>query len=412
MITPLPGWKLRADGRGVEQDGTPINLGSTALGAFNSPYPPQSSNVRDLQIRGGDPASIVQSSANQAQGVAHGAAPQFDGNAIIALLQKYQKQALNQGMNAQQQQIDAGQAQTPDSLIGASPSLQNQVRNAEQGTFNPTIQGANSTDVLLRDQVGEINRLMEQQAKEKERVARQIKDNIDSFISRNNVDALKALSPETYKLAGYDEKTIRGLISGIERDIAEERRQFDVRNAPKGVGGSGGLTGPNGKPLRLTAPQVDTLTGFETTIQSAQKALDILTQGAQSGPVSGRVLWAKKLFDAQDPNQLALEQILAKIKADFMKAISGAAVSESEAVRLAAFLPTITDQEGVIEAKLNNLITESQRGRINLLGTLGAVGDTTDTAREAIIAAGYNYDAIKKDHPNVSDEQIREDLGL
>lgn len=150
---------------------------------------------------------------------------------------------------------------------------------------------------------------------------------------------------------------------------------------PKGTGGGGAGTEP--KPLKLTASQVDTLSSFDTTAQAATEALGLLSKGISTGPLAGRLLQGAKVLGMQDAEQLKLEQMLGKIKADFMKALSGAAVAEPEAKRLAQFLPSITDQESVIQSKLNTLISETHRAKSNLLNTLGGSENVPDAGGNA-----------------------------
>lgn len=138
------------------------------------------------------------------------------------------------------------------------------------------------------------------------------------------------------------------------------------------------LVDDSGKPIKLTGTQLDTLAGFDTTIQGANDALALLDLGVETGPVAGRTLQFKKTINQADPNQLKLEQLLGKIKADFMKALSGAAVSEQEVQRLSKFLPEITDQEDVIRSKLNSLIESTQKQRKTYFGLLGASTQTAD----------------------------------
>lgn len=175
-----------------------------------------------------------------------------------------------------------------------------------------------------------------------------------------------------------------------------------------GSGGTGGGTqyvGANGKPLKLTAGQVDSLSGFDSTIQASSQAISLLDQGVQTGPIAGTTLQMQKFLGTQDSSQLRLESLIGKIKADFMKALSGAAVSEAEVKRLSAFLPSITDQESVIRSKLETLTAETGRAKANLLNTLGASGGSSAvSAREAATNAGYDYDAMKAD--GLSDEEI------
>lgn len=174
--------------------------------------------------------------------------------------------------------------------------------------------------------------------------------------------------------------TLRDTIEEAQGKLRGSRIYGDQVRPPMGSGGGGGSVGTvgtglvdaNGKPLRLTAGQVDTIAGFDNTTTAAQEALNILQQGVQTGPIAGRVLQGAKLAGSANPQQLQLEQVLGKLRADFMKAISGAAVSENEVKRLSSFLPSINDQESVIQSKLNTLMQEVSRNKSNFLSTLGA----------------------------------------
>lgn len=126
-----------------------------------------------------------------------------------------------------------------------------------------------------------------------------------------------------------------------------------------------------GAPLKLNPTQVEVLSGYESTSQTAASALQLLDAGVKSGLFTGTKLGFDKVFGIENQQQAQLEQQLAFIKAEFMKALSGAAVSEPEVKRLSAFLPSIKDQESVIRTKLNTLITETQRKQQNFLDTLG-----------------------------------------
>ena len=144
-----------------------------------------------------------------------------------------------------------------------------------------------------------------------------------------------------------------------------------------GAGTSGQIIGANGRPLKLTVGQVDTVRAFEDTLGAAQQALALLASGVQTGPLQNVGLQGAKFAGNANPEQLKLEQLIGKLKADFIKSISGAAASESEVNRLAKFLPDIGDQENVIKSKLNTLLSETQRSRQNFLSTLGATQSAT-----------------------------------
>lgn len=152
-----------------------------------------------------------------------------------------------------------------------------------------------------------------------------------------------------------------------------------------GVGGVGTITDASGEPLKLAASQTDTISGYNNTVSSAQTALSLLNAGVKTGPVEGTLLQGAKLVGKADPNQLRLEQTLGKLKADFMKALSGAAVSDQEVIRLSKFLPDIYDQEDVIKSKLSTLIAETNQSKTNYLRTLGG--------QEVGSSGGGDYDS-------------------
>lgn len=142
-----------------------------------------------------------------------------------------------------------------------------------------------------------------------------------------------------------------------------------------GTGGTasstGGIIGADGKPLKLLAGQVDTIANYDNTLNAATRALALLDEGVSTGPVSNLLLQGKKFAGYGNEKQLQMEQLLGKLRADFMKAISGAAVSEQEVKRLNKFLPDLGDQENVIKSKLNNLLTELASSKDTYIKTIG-----------------------------------------
>ena len=144
---------------------------------------------------------------------------------------------------------------------------------------------------------------------------------------------------------------------------------------------TGQVLDKNGEPISLNAGQVTTLTGFNDTIDGVENSLNILSTGVKTGPVAAINLTIGKatglgLGDETEggmADQLKLEQQLSQIKAAFMKAISGAAVSDQEVKRLSAFLPSVSDQEDVIKSKLNSLKTEMEKNKANFINALGGV---------------------------------------
>lgn len=185
-----------------------------------------------------------------------------------------------------------------------------------------------------------------------------------------------AVGPEKDKARDTSIAEIGGKKVLIDNQTGEVINDFSDLASETDTGASPELLGPNGEAVKLAGNQVDTLAGYKNTLASAQSALALLEQGVKTGPIAGRSLSGKKMLGIADPKQLELEQTLGKIKADFMKALSGAAVSDSEVKRLSKFLPSITDQESVIRSKLNTLMKETQQSEANFIRTLGATKNT------------------------------------
>lgn len=122
--------------------------------------------------------------------------------------------------------------------------------------------------------------------------------------------------------------------------------------------------------VNLSSTQVSSLADIDSTISLANKAKELATQ-VNTGPISGRVGKAAQATGAASNNFIDLNSQITNIKANFMKAISGAAVSEQEAQRLAQFLPDVTDSENVIQRKLTNLVDNLSQTRESLYKAAG-----------------------------------------
>lgn len=137
-------------------------------------------------------------------------------------------------------------------------------------------------------------------------------------------------------------------------------------------------TNQAGQPAELNSTQASTIADFTSTEDLAQKALLMMQQGGFStGPLESMLFSGSKLIGTASPEKVAFEATLENLKASFMKALSGAAVSDSEVARLSKFLPSLSDQEGVLTQKLRSLIEETQNKKSNFLDTLNLRENTT-----------------------------------
>lgn len=115
----------------------------------------------------------------------------------------------------------------------------------------------------------------------------------------------------------------------------------------------------------LSAGQVSALADMDATIVQAQKA-KALASSVSTGPIAGRTGKAAQAIGTASDNFVDLNSQITNIKANFMKAMSGAAVSEQEVQRLSQFLPDVTDDEKVIQRKLTNLTENMNQARESL----------------------------------------------
>lgn len=115
----------------------------------------------------------------------------------------------------------------------------------------------------------------------------------------------------------------------------------------------------------LSAGQVSALADMDATIAQAQKA-KALASSVSTGPIAGRTGKAAQAIGTASDNFVDLNSQITNIKANFMKAMSGAAVSEQEVQRLSQFLPDVTDDEKVIQRKLTNLTENMNQARESL----------------------------------------------
>lgn len=143
--------------------------------------------------------------------------------------------------------------------------------------------------------------------------------------------------------------------------------------------------------LGLSPTQAQAIADTNATIDLAAQAKE-MAKGIKTGPLEGRISRGKALLQSGgDENFNKLDAQLNSIKANFMKALSGAAVSEQEATRLSKFLPDATDQESVIQTKLDQLAKELKIKKDEMISVAGgnpaefekqtAAGQTTQTAQ-------------------------------
>lgn len=157
------------------------------------------------------------------------------GLALQNLLKQSQqlgtKSFVTQGLNASNAQQGAISAQAPQSLIGASPGQQDSVRSNQAQVFSPLISGANSAAQTFGEQLNSFGNQVNaaksfmdsyqaQQQKAKADAQSIVHDAIAS--GSDAIDALIKSQPDVVKLAGYNNDTLQGVITGLKRTEAEK----------------------------------------------------------------------------------------------------------------------------------------------------------------------------------------------
>lgn len=173
----------------------------------------QTQPLRQLQFQSGQPEAILAEGQKNSGEV---------GSQILDLLRSYQKFGRQQEQVGQQEQISRV-FQTPQELIGASPQLQSNVRQASVEAVQPQIGAARSLVEEAKNLITEF-----QQTEEKNRTTAQ--NLVTAAISSGaaGLEELLRVNPEIFKKAGYDAKSFEAVLKGIKAGEAEKKRQFDV----------------------------------------------------------------------------------------------------------------------------------------------------------------------------------------
>jgi len=169
-----------------------------------------------------------------------------------------------------------------------------------------------------------------------------------------------------------------GVVRATPTTVAEA--QSTVAEAP--------LVDASGKPIKLTSTQVDAFQGFNSSLDLIDRIAP-LAQNVDTGPLAGRLAQlgiltpglSETLGFTQEEQKdvIQLEALMRNLQASFQKAISGAAVSEPEARRLAKFLPSINDNEQQLSIKLSTLKDSINTQKAGLRSLVGAVEQQTGT---------------------------------
>ncbi len=130
------------------------------------------------------------------------------------------------------------------------------------------------------------------------------------------------------------------------RELYRMRR--DLRLVDALQKGNGTLLHPNPKGSFADLSEED-----KQYLQDYYGIKDEFWKGVETGPVEGRLSALISKTGYNDPSFLAIQSIMGKYTADYMKSISGAAISEREAERLSGLIPNVNQQEAKFHSNLS-----------------------------------------------------------
>ena len=169
---------------------------------------------------------------------------------------------------------------------------------------------------------------------------------------------------EVIKNLGYSASSIANLGKDIitDKDGTEQNVQY--------------IDSKTGKLAKMPLTQAEAISSFNSSISAIEKAKGIFMDEVgnfklKTGPIQYRIYKGAVYAGTAKTEEVEFDALLSQVKANFMKAISGAAVSESEVKRLSKFLPEMSDQESVLAVKLGTLANALRNQKISLLNTTG-----------------------------------------
>lgn len=207
-----------------------------------------------------------------------------------------------------------------------------------------------------------------------------------------------------YQALGY--KRIGGKYLKVDTPADQLSQNLDLQQKSLNLQKTQNELDPNyvkpAAPAKLSAAQQDQIAQSDTVTQNIADLRNLLkssnfdtgkSQVIKSGlrGVLGSNFPGLHQSDAEQQFQ-ALSN---NTRAAYQKLISGAAISEPEAKRLAKFLPDITDTRQELENKFKELEKVAIRTKTNLQNTVKATGSSTDFSTEELSQADDLLNSLK-----------------
>lgn len=271
--------------------------------------------------------------------------------------------------------FDTGRKQALEQVGLENAELARQRKlTSEDAEFNPEHDPASDISRLARDQVAKLG-LPVTERNTYEQIAK-----VYPFLK----DSLLAEARKFQAQAGYGPADINLLRAGV--DTAQGLRPLDQPLPTEGAGGKAltAVLGPVGaargrentevRSRRLKGKQLTDVTTATGVLRNVDSIFSDVP-GWNTGFLSNRVDLAKWYAGLDDPKKAAIRSRLTANLADYTRAMSGLAVTEEEAKRLANVAPTAEDSPDTLFAKLSEFRNLASRNLNNQLQSYRNVSD-------------------------------------
>lgn len=324
--------------------------------------------TRDIQLQAGNPAAVSRQTNTLSQSIASNIPANASDEtrfmlALQDLLVKSQKKLttrpfVEQGLNAQQEQVGRVLAETPQSLIGASPATQSAVRGAEAQALQPTIAGAEQGQRTFGEYI------------------QGIRDTIGGALDKlNTLETLNQREEERK----FKEKQFAADETYRKESLALERFKASKVEGGKPVSGS-------------IALQIADSRAAKEMLVNLKKIIN--TKGKLFGPIIGRL-------GASNPYNVEAQDVQSSINATKQivgKYLEGGVLRKEDEVKYEKILPKLSDSPEVAKRKLANveaLVKAKIDAQSATLSASGYNPALTPTGNETIIGPdGLEYEII------------------
>lgn len=147
--------------------------------------------------------------------------------------------------------------------------------------------------------------------------------------------------------------------------LAERKREFETRIEDK-----------KAQQQKLSEKQVKDLTSYDQGIALLSN-IEATKSQFDTGPLSSRQNAAAQMFGMDDAQKSAFKADVQSNVAEYIKSISGAAVSDTERKYLLQNMPNMTDNDATFSAKLKKVKDRLERNRDLFLNNVKASGKNT-----------------------------------